>query len=146
MSKFKRDNSDTSKEQGAVAKSFVNLKKPVENAELENVGHCLPEIQDSDESDSSINSEISDVEGFKCNYDDCFLPHTTRYIREPATHTEHHETPNLDQFMERTVSLQGSEVIGLMSFYAHRLRACRRKLIEEYNIAPYIVQRWMDLL
>ena len=146
MSKFKRDNSDTSKEQGAVAKSFVNLKKPVENAELENVGHCLPEIQDSDESDSSINSEISDVEGFKCNYDDCFLSHTTRYIREPATHTEHHETPNLDQFMERTVTMQGSEIIGLMSFYAHRLRECRRKLIEDYNIPPYIVQRWMDLL
>ena len=52
MSKFKRDNSDTSKEQGAVTKGWVNLKKRVENDEfenvghsLENVGHSLPDIQ-----------------------------------------------------------------------------------------------------
>ena len=129
------------------------MKKRVENHEfenvghsLENVGHSLPEIQESDESDSSINSDNSAVEGFKCNYDNCVLSHKTRYVREPATHNEQHQTPNLDEFMECTVQLKGSEVIGLMSFYAHRLRACKKKLIDEYNIAPHIVQRWMALL
>ena len=145
LSNFKRDDSDTSKEQGVVAKSFVELNEIVENAELEDEGHCLLENKDSDESDSSGISESSDIEGFKCNYDNCFISHTTR-IRQHATHPEHHETTTLDQFMDRTITMKGGELIGLMSFHAHRLRDCRRKLIQDYKIPAYIVQRWMDLL
>ena len=145
LSNFKCDDNDTYKEQGAIAKSIFDLKKKVENAKLENVGKCLPENEDSDESDSSGISESSDIEGFQCNYDNCFISHTTR-IRQNGTHPEHHETTTLDQFMDRTITMKGGELIGLMSFHAHRLRDCRRKLIQDYKIPAYIVQRWMDLL
>ena len=65
MSKFKCDNSDISKEQGAFAESFVNLKKRVESDECENVGHSLYENQESDECDVTIISDTIAVDCFK---------------------------------------------------------------------------------
>ena len=146
LSKFKSDNSENSKEQGEVEKGWVNLKKRVESDECENVGHSLNENQESDESDVTIISDTIAVDCFKCNYENCVISHRARYVKEPDTHNDEHETPSFGEFMNSTVSMKGSEVIGLMSFYAHRLRACKLKLIQEYNIAPHIVERWMDML
>ena len=148
LSKFKSDNSENSKEQGEVEKGPCHnlTQKRVESHECENVGHSLNENQESDESDVTIISDTIAVDCFKCNYENCVISHRARYVKEPDTHNDEHETPSLGEFMESTVSLKGSEVIGLMSFYAHRLRACKLKLIQEYNIAPHIVERWMDML
>ena len=124
----------------------MNLKKRVESDECENVSHSLYENQERDASDVTIISDTIAVDSFNCHNEDCDISHTARYVREPDTHTEEHQTPSLEEFMESTVSLTGREVIGLMSFYAHRLRACKAKLLQEYNIAPHIVNRWMDML
>ena len=146
LSKCKRDNSEKSKEQGEVEESWVNLKKRVESNECENGAHSLNEMQESDESDVTILSDTIAVDSFNCHNEDCDISHTARYVREPDTHTEEHETPSLDEFMESTASLTGCEVFGLLSFYAHRLRACKAKLLQEYTITPHIVNRWMDML
>ena len=48
--------------------------------------------------------------------------------------------------MNSTINIRGSEIIQQMTFYAHQLRECEKKLIEEYNISPATVKRWMEQL
>ena len=48
--------------------------------------------------------------------------------------------------MESMVEISGNDIIQEISYYKHKIRTCEQKLIEEYNISPVIVKRWMDLL
>ena len=48
--------------------------------------------------------------------------------------------------MNSWVEVRGRDIIQQITFYKHKVRECEKKLIEEYNIAPAVVKRWMDLL
>ena len=77
-----------------------------------------------------------------CNY-----LHTCTYKKETDnTNSGGYFTPSLETFRNSIVEISGNDIIQEMSFYKHKLRACEQKLIEEYNISPVIVKRWMDLL
>ena len=123
---------------------LIGQKKCVLSIDCENLEHSLTEDIDSDESDVSIYSDTTYVDSFECNIEDCTVPHTSTYTKENAS--DGYKTPSLESFMNSTINIRGSEIIQQMTFYAHQLRECEKKLIEEYNISPATVKRWMEQL
>ena len=102
---------------------------------------------DVDSADKSDHTHTTDVDSIKCNVLGCNYSHTCAYNKETDnTNSGDYLTPTLNTFMESIIEISGNDIIQEMSYYKHRLRACEQKLIEEYNISPVIVKRWMDLL
>ena len=123
---------------------LIGQKKCVLSIDYENLEHSLIEDIDSDESDVSIYSDTTYVDSFECNIEDCTVSHTSTYKKENAS--DGYKTPSLESFMNSTINIRGSEIIQQMTFYAHKLRECEQKLIEEYDISPVTVKRWMEQL
>ena len=83
----------------------------------------------------------------KCNVLGCNYSHTCAYNKDnDNTDSGDYLTPTLSKFMDSSVEIFGKDIIEEISFYKHKLRACEMKLIEEYNISPVIVKRWMNML
>ena len=102
---------------------------------------------DVDSADKSDHTHTTDVDSIKCNVLGCNYSHTCAYNKETDnTNSAHYFTPTLNTFMESMVEIRGTDIIQEISYYKHKIRACEQKLIEEYNISPVIVKRWMDLL
>ena len=102
---------------------------------------------DVDTADKSDHTHTTHVDSIKCNVLGCNFSHTCAYNKETDnTNSAHYFTPTLNTFMESMVEIRGTDIIQEISYYKHKIRACEQKLIEEYNISPVIVKRWMDLL
>ena len=109
------------------------------------IDHSLSaHIQSADKSD---NSQSTHVDSITCNVLDCDISHTCAYNKETDdTNSGQYFTPTLDLFMNSMIEVRGTDIIEQISFYKHKIRECEKKLIEEYNISPAVVKRWMDLL
>ena len=102
---------------------------------------------DVDSADKSDHTHTTHVDSIKCNVLGCNISHTCAYNKETDnSNSAQYLTPTLNAFMESMIEMRGTEVIEQISYYKHKIRACEQKLIEEYNISPVIVKRWMDLL
>ena len=119
-------------------------KKRILSSGCENLQPSLTEDSDSGTSDVSIYSDSTYVDSFQCNIPDCSVSHTSTYKKENAS--DGYKNPSLKSFMKTTVRVTGNEIIQKMTYHAHQLRDCKKKLIEEYNIAPATVNRWMGQL
>ena len=97
--------------------------------------------------DKSDNSHSTHVDSITCNVLGCNISHTCAYNKETDdTNSAQYFTPTLDLFMNSMIEVRGTDIIEQISFYKHKIRECEKKLIEEYNISPAVVKRWMDLL
>ena len=100
-----------------------------------------------DTADKSDKTHTTHVDSIKCNVLGCNISHTCAYNKETDnSNSAQYLTPTLNTFMESMVEIRGTDIIQQISYYKHKVRACEQKLIEEYNISPVIVKRWMDLL
>ena len=100
-----------------------------------------------DTADKSDHTLTTYVDSIKCNVLGCNFSHTCAYNKETDnTNSAHYLTPTLNTFMESMVEIRGTDIIQEISYYKHKICACEQILIEEYNISPVIVKRWMDLL
>ena len=100
-----------------------------------------------DTADKSDNSHTTHVDSIKCNVLGCNISHTCAYNKETDdSNSAQYFTPTLNIFMGSMIEVRGTEIIEQISFYKHNIRECEKKLIEEYNISPVVVKRWMDLL
>ena len=101
----------------------------------------------TDTADKSDKTHTTHVDGITCNVPGCNISHACAYNKETDDrNSAQYLTPTLNTFMESTIEMKGTEVIQQISYYKHKIRACQEKLIEEYNISPVIVKRWMNLL
>ena len=146
FSNYKTDKNEHSKNLGEIKKSPCSnwTRKRVLSKDWEKFEHSLTENIDSDESDVSVDSDTTYVDSFECNMEDCNVSHKSTYKKETAS--DGYNTPSLESFMNSQVQIRGSEIIQKMTLYAHKLRECEKKLIEEYNISPVTVKRWMKQL
>ena len=145
FSYYKNDKNVHSNNPEEVKKTFCNWNlTPDASNDCDKFQHSLSVNVDSDECDQSVDSNTTYVDSFECNMKDCTFSHKSTYKKE--TDSDGYHTPSLETFRNSKVQITGNEIIQQMTFYAHKLRECEQKLIEEYNISPVTVKRWMDLL
>ena len=96
--------------------------------------------------ENSDNSQSTHVDTHTCNVLDCHISHTSAYNKDTEdTNSGEYLTPTLEVFANSWVQIRGEEIIQQISYYKHKIRECEKKLIEDYNIAPAVVKRWIDL-
>ena len=146
FSNYKNDKNEHSKNHEEVKKSpCYNWTQTRElSNDCENFEHSLSVNIDSDECDVSVDSNTTYVDSLECNMKDCKFSHKSTYKKE--TDSDGYYTPSLETFRNSQVQITGNEIIQQMTFYAHKLRECEKKLIEEYEISPVTVKRWMKQL
>ena len=144
----KTDINELSNNPEEVKKTFCNWNlTPEASNDCDKFEHSLTVNVDSAESDKSDHTHTTDVDSIQCNMLGCNYSHTCAYKKETDnTNSGEYLTPSLETFRNSIVEISGNDIIQEMSFYKHKLRECEQKLIEEYNISPVTVKRWMDLL
>ena len=103
--------------------------------------------EDSDDSDKSDHSLTPDVDSISCYVVSCNYSHTQSYNKDNDNNDSgDYLTPTLSNFMDMSVEIHGKGIIEEVSFYKHKLREYERILIDDYNISPVTVKRWMNNL
>ena len=142
---YKTDENELSKNHEEVKKTCYNwTQTPELSNDCEKFEHSLSVNVDSDECDQSDDSNTTYVDSIECNMKGCKYSHTSTYKKE--TDSGGYFTPSLETFRNSKVQITGNEIIQEMIFYAHKLRECEQKLIEEYKISPVTVKRLMKQL